>query len=217
MIHFYKPNSKNTGTACSFWHNSKEGSFFGSFIKQHSWNSQGGGRGTGSFSKNKGNPQKEVIIKFNQMEIASLIDCTERDDEFSGYHRSQKQVVNFKFGPYFDKEKEEKVHLGDVMVANEKATLVGELTKKEKSRKGFSWGANKEATDDAVNKVSFVISFDFGEAVLLKEHLRFMLHDVWSKNSQEFERKQMNQSSNNDIKVKEHNLKEELDEDNFDF
>ena len=43
-----------------------------------------------------------------------------------------------------------------------------------------------------------------------------MLHDSWAKSSQEYERKQSNQSPN--IKIKQHNLKEEnLDEDDFDF
>ena len=186
MIHFYNPNPKTTGTACSFWHNAKEGSFFGSFIKQDSWNSK---TKTGSFSKNKGNPQKEVIIKFSPTEIASLIDCIDRDAEFSGYHQSQKQVVKFNFKKYLNKSGE---------------------------RLGFSWGANKEAKDDAVNKAGFIIGFNFGEASLLKEHLRFMLHDSWAKSSQEYERKQSNQSPN--IKIKQHNLKEEnLDEDDFDF
>jgi hypothetical protein len=186
MIHFYKPNPKNTGTACSFWHNAKEGSFFGSFIKQDSWNAK---TRTGSFSKNKGNPKKEVIIKFSPTEIAELIDCIERDSESSGYHESPKQVVRFNFKRYIRNEE----------------------------RVGFSWGANKEAKDDAVNKINFIIGFNFAEGALLKEHLRFMLHDSWQKNAQEYERKQNanNQEADQDIDIKTHNLED--DPDDFDF
>ena len=39
MVHFYKPNAKVTGTACSFWFNNEENTFFSSMIKQDSWNS----------------------------------------------------------------------------------------------------------------------------------------------------------------------------------
>lgn len=189
MIHFYKPNPKNTGTACSFWHNAKEGAFFGSFIKQDSWNAK---TRTGTFNKNKGNPQKEVIIKFSAAEIAGLIDCVERDVETTGYHQSAKQVVRFNFKKY---------------------TRNGE-------RVGFSWGANKEATDDAVNKISFIIGFSFAEGALLKEHLKFMLHDSWQKNAQEYERKQNtnNEQSNQEVGIKTHDLTNDLDDsDDFDF
>jgi hypothetical protein len=186
MIHFYKPNPKNTGTACSFWHNSKEGSFFGSFIKQDSWNSK---TRTGSFSKNKGNPQKEVIIKFSPTEMAELIDCIDRDVESSGYHESPKQVVRFNFKKYIFKEE----------------------------RRGFSWGATKEAKDDAVNKVSFIIGLTFAEGALLKEHLRFMLHDSWQKNAEEYERKQSvnNHQTDRNIEMKTHDLED--DSNDFDF
>jgi len=199
MVHFYKPNSKVTGTACSFWHNSKENTFFGSFIKQDSWN---GKTKTGSFSKNKGNPKKEVIIKFSNVEIATFIDCIERDAEHSGYHQSQKQVVRFNFKKYMYNDE----------------------------RRGFSWGAVKEAKDDAVNKVNFIIGLSFGESMLLKEHLRFMLYDGWHLNALAFSRddnyrkaaptKTENTPSEEDpqIKFKKHNLGEDnLDEDDFDF
>ena len=189
MVHFYKPNLKVTGTACSFWHNPKENTFFGSFIKQDSWNSK---TKTGSFSKNKGNPEKEVIIKFSNVEIATIIDCIDRDVEHSGYHQSQKQIVKFNFKKYVYKDE----------------------------RKGFSWGAVKEAKDDAVNKASFIIGLSFGEAMLLKEHLLFMLHDGWRENALAFSRNSESSSSNEEpqIKFKKHDLKEDnLDEDDFDF
>ena len=57
MISFYKPNSKNTGTACSFSVNSKDNSVWGSLIKQSSWNDA---KKIGSFSENQNNPNKSV-------------------------------------------------------------------------------------------------------------------------------------------------------------
>ena len=159
MIHFYKPNPKNTGTACSFWHNSKESTFFGSFIKQASWNAK---NRRGSFSQSRGNPNKEVIIKFSDVEIGALIDCIERDVETSGYHQSQKQIVKLNFKKYENKSGE---------------------------RLGFSWGAVKESREDSVNKTNFIIGLSFGESCLLKEHLRFMLNECWAKNSFSYQEK----------------------------
>ena len=97
MIHFYKPNAKITGTACSFWYNEAENTFFSSMIKQDSWNSQ---KRTGSFVKNKKNPKATVIVKFSSTEVAGIIDSIETDREFSTYHSSQNQITKIKFGPY---------------------------------------------------------------------------------------------------------------------
>ena len=96
-LQFYKPNPKSTGTACSFWRNSEDNTFWVSLIKQDSWNSK---TKTGSFSKNKDNPKKRAIVKFSDTEIAGFIDAIERNAEYSGYHGSQKQIVKFNFKPY---------------------------------------------------------------------------------------------------------------------
>lgn len=96
MLHFYKPNAKVTGTACSFYLNKNDNSFFSTLIKQDSWNSE---KRIGSFQKNKNNPSKKVNIKFSLVEIAGIVDAIESNREFSGYHGSN-QIVKFKFGPY---------------------------------------------------------------------------------------------------------------------
>jgi len=96
-LQFYKPNHKSTGTACSFWRNSEDNTFWASLIKQESWNAK---TKTGSFSKNKDNPKKRAIVKFSDLEIAAFIDAIERNVEYSGYHGSQKQIVKFNFKPY---------------------------------------------------------------------------------------------------------------------
>lgn len=96
MIQFYKPNPKNTGSACSFWSN-YDGSIMASLIKQASWNSNAK---KGSFAKNKDNPNKRVIVKLNPAEVGGLIDSIETNREFSNYHTSQNQTLQIKFAPY---------------------------------------------------------------------------------------------------------------------
>jgi hypothetical protein len=103
MISFYKPNSKNTGTACSFSVNSKEGSIWSSLIKQSSWNEA---TKTGSFSDNRDNPQKSARVKFSQTEVAGLLEALDKNVEFSAYHSSDKQITKIKFSPYIKDNKQ---------------------------------------------------------------------------------------------------------------
>ena len=141
MIQFYKPNPKVTGTACSFWLN-EDGSIMSSMIKQDSWNDQ---KRIGSFSKNKGNPQKSVIVKFSPSELGGIIDAMERNESFSAYHSSKDQITKINFGPY--------------------------VSKKDNKQVGFSYSINKEEKQDSTNKIGFVIGFNFGEGRYLKEFL----------------------------------------------
>ena len=103
MISFYKPNSKNNGTACSFTVNAKDASIWGSLIKQSSWNEV---KKIGSFSENQNNPNKSVKVKFSLTEAAGIIDAIERNAEFSAYHTSEKQITKIKFSPYIRDEKQ---------------------------------------------------------------------------------------------------------------
>lgn len=103
MISFYKPNSKNSGTACSFTVNPKDASIWGSLIKQSSWNEA---KKIGSFSENQNNPNKSVKVKFSLTEAAGILDAIERNAEFSAYHTSEKQITKIKFSPYIRDEKQ---------------------------------------------------------------------------------------------------------------
>ena len=76
MISFYKPNSKNNGTACSFSVNPKNGSIWSSLIKQSGWNEK---TKTGSFMDNKDNPQKSAKIKFSITETAGLLEALDKN------------------------------------------------------------------------------------------------------------------------------------------
>ena len=103
MISFYKPNSKNSGTACSFTVNPKDASILGSLIKQSSWNEA---KKIGSFSENQNNPNKSVKVKFSLTEAAGMLDAIERNAEFSAYHTSEKQTTRIKLCPYMRDEKQ---------------------------------------------------------------------------------------------------------------
>jgi len=103
MISFYKPNSKNTGTACSFSVNPKDESVWSSLIKQSSWNDS---KKIGSFSENQNNPNKSVKIKFSLVEVAGLLDSLEKNSEFSAYHSSEKQSTQIKLSPYIKDNKQ---------------------------------------------------------------------------------------------------------------
>ena len=102
MISFYKPNKSVKGTACSFYYNPNDKSFFCTMIKQHGWNEK---TRTGSFSKNRNDPSKRVNVKLNAVEVASFIDTIESNREFTGYHGSN-QIVRFKFCPYVREDKQ---------------------------------------------------------------------------------------------------------------
>ena len=122
-------------------------------IKQDSWD---GSRKTGSFSKNKGHAKNSVIVKFNMIEAAGIIDAIERNTASSGYHTSKKQIVKFNFSPYINKSKNEQV--------------------------GFSFSMNKESKEDSTEKSSFVIGLLFSEARYLKEYLIFSTQRIFEKN-----------------------------------
>lgn len=111
MISFYKPNSKTTGTACSFSVNPKDESIWSSLIKQSSWNET---KKIGSFSENQNNPNKSVKIKFSLVEAAGILDALEKNTEFSAYHNSEKQSTQIKFAPYIREGK----HVGYSYIVN---------------------------------------------------------------------------------------------------
>jgi len=148
MIQFYKPNKKVTGSACSFWLND-DGSIMASLIKQDGWNTQ---KNTGSFSKNKDNPNGRVIIKLGETEVAAMVDSLENNRKWSTYHRSSKQTLQINFGTY-DRSGEQV---------------------------GYSFSVNKQDAEDSTNKTSFIIGFNFGEGRYLKEFLLFLLNKRFS-------------------------------------
>jgi len=95
MIQFYKPNAKNTGSACSFQYNEKDKAVWVNFVSQFSWNDQSK---TGTFKKTP--PEKRAYSKFSLTEIAGLVHAIETNGEYSNYHGDKERNTRFKFGPY---------------------------------------------------------------------------------------------------------------------
>ena len=175
MINIWKPNPKVTGTACRFWIN-RDNAIMGSLIKQASWDDR---KKKGFFLQNKEDPDKNVIIRFSQKEIADIINVLENNSEFSTYHRSAKQILQMKFAPWFNNDEEEEIVgnlSGDVQVSNEKATLKGKtsgvIKKNVKKQRGFSLSVNKQDPEDSTKKINFLIGFDLGEGKLLETFLK---------------------------------------------
>jgi len=95
MLQFYKPNAKNTGSACSFSYNKKDKALWVNFVKQASWNDSSK---TGTF-KGSG-PDKKANSKFSVTELAGLVHAIETNSEFSNFHGTKERNTTFKFSPY---------------------------------------------------------------------------------------------------------------------
>jgi len=117
MIQFYKPNPRNSGSACSFY-KTRDGAIMFSIIKQASWDDS---KKTGSFQKNKTDPKGNVKVKLSLAEAAGILESIDKDVEFKEYHNSQNQSIQIRFAPYVDKNTNE--------------------------RKGFSLSVNKTGKD----------------------------------------------------------------------
>jgi hypothetical protein len=64
MLQFYKPNPRNTGSACSFSYNKNDKALWVNFIKQSSWNGQtksGTFKGSGPEKKAKETPRLSSV------------------------------------------------------------------------------------------------------------------------------------------------------------
>lgn len=165
MIQFYKPNSKNTGSACSFQISTRDECIYVNFIKQSGWDES---KRRGSFSGNAQNPKMSASFKLSSTEAGEIISCIRRNGEFSGFHDSPKQVARIKFSPYSRPNKDNPQQLSQV---------------------GFSFSVGKESKENANDKTSFLIGFTFGEAVKLEAFLSLALIKLFEKAIQEQDNK----------------------------
>lgn len=147
MLQFYKPNSKNTGSACSFY-KTKDGAIMFSMIKQSSWNEQ---KKTGSFQGNKDNPNGNVKVKLSLAEAAGFIDCVERDVETKEYHNSPNQTIQIKFSPYVDREGQKKGF----------SLSVSKQSKDSQDKPSFVIGLNYKESRLLKEYLSFIIQDSF--------------------------------------------------------
>jgi len=99
-IQFFKPNQKNTGNACSFSVNSKEGAVYANFIHQTGPQQFKGG--------------KSCNVKFSMYEVGSLIDTIEKGRKTNSFHKfpNGTQIVTYNFEPYYIGEGDDKKFRG---------------------------------------------------------------------------------------------------------
>lgn len=100
-MQFYKPNSKNTGSAFGFrigiQGKSEEPCLYMSAVKQHSWNSD---KRSGSFAESAKNPEKSISIKFNEAELGGFIYAVENYEKFGAFHSFDDNKTAISFNPY---------------------------------------------------------------------------------------------------------------------
>lgn len=103
MIQFYKPNSKNTGCAFGFRigskskQNNEDLCVYLTAVKQHSWNDK---TKNGSFAENAKDPDKSVIIKFNEVELGGFIYAIRNYEKYNLFHSFEDNKTSISFGPY---------------------------------------------------------------------------------------------------------------------
>lgn len=202
-LSFYKPNTKNTGCACQVSFNSKDEAIYFEFIKQVAWNAE---TKNGSFKNGE-----KANVKFGLHEVGNIIAIIEQTivptyditsanapvssndifgesdegekstgtqmnlvssqklSEYSTYHDGQKQKVQIKFASY-----------GKPKVA------------------GLALGITKIDAEDATKKTQFSVPFTFGEAIVLREYLKFALGHCFTaiysadkKKAEEYQKKKL--------------------------
>jgi hypothetical protein len=94
------------------------------------------------------------MVKFSPTEAAEIISAVEKNSSFSAYHRSEKQVTQITFEPYWKKQKQD----------DGSWAQVGEQL-------GFSYRIAKQAKDDSTNKTNIAVGLTWGEAKLLSMYL----------------------------------------------
>lgn len=100
-LQIYKPNSKNTGAACtiSLTNDLKTGSpvCYLSAIAQYSWDDS---KKTGSFAGNAKNPEKTINVKINEIEAGDFISCFSHRYEHTAFHAYDGNTTTIKVSPW---------------------------------------------------------------------------------------------------------------------
>lgn len=109
----YKPNSKNTGNAFNFQISNKgEVTFYVNAIQQHSWNDK---TRTGSFVKNRENPDKNISFKLNEFELGEMLAAFTNRYPWDTFHSFNENKTIIKLAPW-DKQRKIKTKDGEQSV-----------------------------------------------------------------------------------------------------
>ena len=158
-LSFYKPNSKNTGCGFSFQagidNKSKEPALYVKSIKQHSWDST---KKQGYFSKNSGDPEKNIIVKFNEFECGEIISSIRNRREYSTFHSfgEDKTVIKLSL---WDKKSKKSIKNPDTNEWEDKWEVLP----------AFSISFTRNGNQ------MFGIGIEPGEAEVISEYLKFFL------------------------------------------
>lgn len=145
----YHPSKNGNGFAASFWLGRDNDCIFATILKQSGWDEK---NQTGTFKDSVNDPNKKVNIKLNYVEIASILDCVERNRPFKTFHDHNEFPKSISFIPW--------------MTGEENA----------KQQKGYSFTITITSKQDTSFKNAFYIGFTFSEARLIREYLIFALH-----------------------------------------
>lgn len=179
-LSFYKPNSKNTGCGFSFQcgidNKTKEPALYVKSIKQHSWDSN---KKTGYFSKNSGDPDKNITVKFNEFECGEIISSIRNRREYSTFHSFGEDKTVIKLSPWDKKQKKSQKN------------SEGEWEEVWVTVPAFSLGFTRNGNQ------LFGMGVEPGEAEVIMEYLKFSLNKLFSarfeKQSQQFISKKQTQ------------------------
>jgi len=96
MIGIYRPNSKNSGCACSFYFGN-DGNVYINAIQQYSWDNN---KKIGSFSENSKNSDKSISVKLSIFECGGLIHAIDSYEEYSMFHSYKDDKTQISFKPW---------------------------------------------------------------------------------------------------------------------
>ena len=146
----YKPNSKNTGCACSFDIGSSGKnngvSLYISFVLQSGWNDS---NKTGSFKENAKNPDKTATVKLSAHEAGEFLSSLKTRIPYVAFHKSSEDTTIIKFTPW-DKERK----------------IKGKDSEESYSSPAFGLSISRNSSQ------SFKVALEAGETMVLAELLK---------------------------------------------
>ncbi len=162
-ISIYKPNAKNTGAGFSFQmgidSKTKDPTLFVKSILQHSWDAT---KKQGYFKDNLDNPDKNIIVKFNEFEMGHIIHAFRTRMDYSTFHAFGDDKTSIKFAPW-DKKSKKSVKDAEGNWQEKWITVPAF---------GIQFTRNGNQT--------FQISLEPGEAEVVMEYLSFILKEIFS-------------------------------------
>ena len=162
MISLYHPNKSNTGSACSFSQNAKDGTIWAALVKQDTWDAE---KRIGSFLGSRGNPEKHINIKLGVAEVGAILDALDRFRPFSTVHVTDKDTKSINFSLWLSKP---------------------DKPEDQPVPKGYSFVITLTNKEDTTKKTPFYIALTFGEGRLIREFLIYSLQKAFEINQENY-------------------------------